>query len=133
MASVEDVDAADGEADGDQQTARDHKRDHVGHAGHQVLVETGAGGGLLSLGLLDLIVIGAADLSAQHFGLFNRGAHQRRTVVNGRLGAGFMEALAGETGFVHLGVGGDDHQISGGDVLRRQGVFRPDRTLGFPP
>ena len=42
-----------------------------------------------------------------------------------------MEALAGETGFIHLGVGGDDHQISGGDVLRRQGVFRPDRPLGF--
>ena len=69
--------------------------------------------------------------SALHPRLFYRGAHQRRAVVNRRLGAGLMQALASEAGFVHLGVGGDDHQISGGDILGGQGVFRPDRTLGF--
>jgi hypothetical protein len=38
------VDAAKGECQGDHQAAGNHEGQHVGHAGHQVLVGTAAGG-----------------------------------------------------------------------------------------
>ena len=100
----------------DQQTAGDHKGDHVGHAGHQMLVDAGAGSGLLRLGLLDLVFVArAAGLRSLAPGLVDGGPHQRRAVVNRRLGAGFVDALAGEPGFIDLGVGGDDDRVGGGD------------------
>ena len=132
MGVLKDVDAANGETDGDQQTAGDDKGNHIGHAGHQMFVGAGAGRRLLRLGLLDLgIVVRTAGVGSLHLSLFNSGAHQRRSVMNRGLGAGFVKTLTGKAAFIHLGVSSDNYQIRSGDVLGGQVVFRPHRTLGF--
>ena len=92
-----------------------------------MLVDAGAGSGLLGLGLLDLVVVTrAARRATRDLGFGDGLAHHFGPVVNRRLGAGFIKPLAGEPGFVHLGVGGDDHQIRRRDVLGGQGIFGPD-------
>ena len=126
------VDAAERKAQGDQQAAGDHERHHVGHAGHQVLVGTGAAGALLRLGRLDLVGVGHAG--RRRWRPWPAAIAVRTTcgaVVDGGLGAGLVDALAGEAGHVDLGVGGDQHDLGAGDLGGGQRVLRTDRALGF--
>ena len=74
-----------------------------------MFVNTGTGGGLLGLGLLDLVLdSGASRRAAGDLGFGDGLAHQLGAVVNRRLGAGFVDPLAGEAAFIDLRIGGDD-------------------------
>ena len=69
----------DGEAQGNQQTAGHHKGQHVGHAGHQVLVETAEGAALTAR-------FGRCPFALMHSGFGQGLLNKAGAVVNGRLG-----------------------------------------------
>ena len=76
-----------------------------------------------------LLCVRAGSLVRAGFSL--RAFYQCNAVVDGGLGAAAVQAFAGKAVQVHLGVGGDDHQVGGGDIRGGQRVLRADRTLGF--
>ena len=67
----------------------------------------------------------------QHLRLLQRGLDHAGAVLDRFLGARFIDALAGEAAEVHRRVGGDQHDVGGGDVLGGQLVLRSDGALGF--
>ena len=124
------VQTADGKGQRDEQTARDHEGQHKRDARHQVLVGATATAAAACLGLF----LGAcgSGLAIPPGGGFGPGRIEHLAgVMNGGLGAGAVEPFAQEAGLVDLGVGGDHHQVGGGDLLGGEGVLRTDRATGL--
>ena len=129
---ADDLVAAEQEAERDEQTARGHERDHVGHAGHQDpagaaaprLLAAGARAATAVGGPLDPRRVGVVGV-AQRFG------DHRVGVVDRSLHAGGDHRLAGEAGPVaHPHVHGEDHRRRAGDGVVGQGRG-PGRPLGL--
>ena len=123
------VQTADGEGQCDEQTACDHEGQHERDARHQVLVGAAATAAAC-LGFF----LGACGgcLAIPPGGGFGPGRIEHLAgIMNGGLGAGAVEPLAHEAGLVDLGIGGDHHQVGGGNLLGSEGVLRADRATGL--
>ncbi|CRW72617.1 hypothetical protein PAERUG_P64_East_of_England_6_01_14_00080 [Pseudomonas aeruginosa] len=113
---------AEGQRQGDQQAARDHHRQHERHPGQQVLVHPA----LLVPGDHRAGCARALDLPFRQ-----RPLERRAGLLEGHAGAATVDLLAGETGRVHVDVGGQQDHVGGGDVRRVERVARADRALGL--
>ena len=93
------------------------------HASHQVFVYAGA----LRFGA------GACRCVrvAKDGGAGEGGVDDLHRVVDGRFGAGAVEAFADEAGGIDVGIGGDDDYIGAGDVFGGEHVIRADAALRF--
>ena len=108
-------------SDSDQQAARDHHRQHERHPGQQVLVHPA-----LSSLATTALAAPALDLPFRQ-----RPLERRAGLLEGHAGAATVDLLAGETGRVHVDVGGQQDHVGGGDVRRVERVARADRALGL--
>jgi hypothetical protein len=109
------------------EAARDDERQHVGDAGHQVLIGAGARGGARFLEIRDR----AGGARRVRLRERQRFLDDLLPAVKGGLGGRLIEALAGEAGGVHVGVGGDDHGVGAGDLFVGELVLGADRVLGL--
>ena len=115
---------AEHERQGNQQPTGHHHGQHERHPGQQVLVHTG---------LLALCRTGSGYGigAAFHFG-FGQGLVQRGAgLLEGDASATTVDPFAGKPRSGHFDVSGQQHHIRLCDGLGRQGIARPDRTLGF--
>ena len=119
------MNAANGKTQRDQQAAGDDDRQHIGDAGHKVLVRASA---------LPLLLLARLARGLWRGGGMRQGQRLRDDLlagVNSLFGAGGEQAHACKSAGVHMSVGGNDGGVGQANFLRGEGVLGPHRALGF--